>query len=767
MNQSVDTLQEFYQDTLLALGPVADQGAEQLPNAPAVMVCAGAPDLNQLQHIRGQLPAGSYLLWLTTPCEQAAFLSFRKVAHQPRQRTLVTLLDPEATCRDKAALLVSLVADRDVQLIADQQAQMQYAQVVEQVNQSIKTAIENLNQDVSRGLLRLRCSLHNLPSMLRHAGLRLNRLPPGVDAVVCGAGPSLARQIEQLKVMREQAIVIVVGHAAPTLLRAGIQPDLVVSDDARAWWSFPADLDLRCPLAACTELSARIRERFARVIWFEGSSIPFNVTMSELGLRLNRAALNKTVSIHAIDIGLQLGCARIALVGQDLSIADSGVSHAEGSKVCSGDILYEIPGNEGRTVRTTTDLKVLREAIQDFLAAHHARDPDAVPIVNCTQGGALIQGAIRMTIKEFRASCGAAPPDRRELLVEEPDPSRPGPAALAAMGDEFHGYAAVCADMLAICKKLGRELERYPVNMEQVRKLQTDLQRNLEREKEQRSGRQTEKWLLKIMDYVDRIMKATPGMISQENDPQAQLRFLHARYRLGHDLCTDLEHDIDAVRAALAAGHDGAPTPADAPVFGPYRFDAFRGHALDTVRRNNPELADALRDRERWPLAPRYELRLVNQTLQHVALKTGNGEATPLSALFSMYEEAEQNIAAFRATSGFNPERHGLVVLAPGNWVHVLQWLKLCPELKLIVLEPWLDLFSTLIDCGCFLYPLPPDALIAGLHEACRKTKKLCRNQLKEWKCQGREPKLFIPPRIVDLTECAVLKARAADVLGM
>ena len=82
-------------------------------------------------------------------------------------------------------------------------------------------------------------TLTNVPVIARESNVtELFGLMTGVPAMIVAAGPSLNRNIEDLKAVEGRALIVAVDTAVRPLLTAGVQPHLAVSVD-------PSDINAR------------------------------------------------------------------------------------------------------------------------------------------------------------------------------------------------------------------------------------------------------------------------------------------------------------------------------------------------------------------------------------------------------------------------------------------------------------------------------------------------------------------------------------------
>ncbi len=709
-----------------------------------LVVCLGPPQPEDMLEFRASLNPATSLLWVYAPVSEVAEQEIEQAAEASDKCILTAAVDVTGSFFEKTQFLVELLDDKRVQLLRHQKLEPTFNDISAKLDRAIRNAVETLNQNHERGLIRLRSSIRNLPSIWRNAANRLMPLPRAVPALVCGAGPSLAAQLEELKPLADRVVIIATGHALPAMMRAGIQPDLVVSDDSRVWWKMPEGIDPKIPLVACAELAATVADKFPNVLWCKGSSMPFSITLQKIGLDLQPAELRKTVTIHAMDVARRLGCGRIILIGQDLSIADDGTLHAEGGKSPAGDELIEVPGNEGKIVLTNNDLAGLLDAIEEYIAELPLAEDGSPLVANATTGGALIRGAARLTLAQLLLN--SPPMNSRPLLIAPIGQNAPDAANLNAICDELEAFKGNALETLEASRLLQRELDRYPLRMPAVRKAQQALQTGVRREADLLTSAVAGPWMSFIVKNTDRLCGETPGLVTNSDNPATQLVFLQYRYTLLADLVKD-------VLAIFKPAVESLTKAVDVFIPSPVMFNSFRNLGLRTIRQSNPEAAELLADRSDWPISNRFSIRFVYQKHQHISMLQPDGVWQPLSALFSMIDEARSDVTRAVAESGFDPQKHALTILAPCNWLHMATWSKLFPRMDIVVIEPWPDLLSTLMDAGCFLHLLPSNSLVLCVGSQFTAWQKLYAERMQKRAEAGRKSILFIPPVVAGFSE--------------
>lgn len=180
----------------------------------------------------------------------------------------------------------------------------------------------------------------------------------GVPAVVCGAGPSLERDLEGVRVFGERGVVIAGGSALAVLGRAGVEPHVGVAVD-------PNLQEVRClegmrleraPLVFTHRLFPEVFElgveRLGFVKTCAGGRLERWVER-ELGIDgevLETGELALSVTTLGLALAVEMGCNPIVLVGVDLAYTGgkryaAGVGFegaVDGELVQKGDVITKV-----------------------------------------------------------------------------------------------------------------------------------------------------------------------------------------------------------------------------------------------------------------------------------------------------------------------------------------------------------------------------------------------------------------------------------------
>lgn len=242
-----------------------------------------------------------------------------------------------------------------------------------------------------------------------------------IPAVIVCAGPSLDKNIQELKKIQGRALIIVVDAALRAVMRAGIHPDLVCTVDPNPPERFFTDLDLR-GLTWCCENASKpeiIRKYGERVYYFGYFEKGWNQMISEmLGYGFPVLPTGGSVSSIAFAMALYFGFRKIVFMGQDLAFT-GGKSHTSGIEGALGDndkyiksrCLMEVEGIDGTMLQTDFQMWYYKQWFEKAI-----RDGgDRMRVIDATEGGARIEGTENMKMSEVVAGECPAEFDFRKI----------------------------------------------------------------------------------------------------------------------------------------------------------------------------------------------------------------------------------------------------------------------------------------------------------------------------------------------------------------
>lgn len=232
--------------------------------------------------------------------------------------------------------------------------------------------------------------------------------------VIAASGPSLNKQLELLKQIKDQALIIAAGSTINPLLRGGIKPHLVVTiDGSKANLKhFEGieidDIPLYYALIVHKEIPAKHR----------GIKVVFNSDNQQLaewadqvyGEPLGYVRGGPSVANFCFDLARQISSGPICFIGQDLAYTGNK-SHAEGNKYfkevqlepekVDGKKYLRTKGFYGEEVITDYPFLNMKKQFEEQVVTMRKVYNDLRPVYNATEGGVYIEGMEHISFREF------------------------------------------------------------------------------------------------------------------------------------------------------------------------------------------------------------------------------------------------------------------------------------------------------------------------------------------------------------------------------
>jgi len=302
----------------------------------------------------------------------------------------------------------------------------EYQETSDYVSDLINQIQCNVGTVAAAGYKIAKNDIENLPYILPHRGVDcLKDLYKDKPAVIIATGPSMMKNIHWLlkEDNREKVIIISVVQALRGLLALGLKPDFICTVDYcevniehfKMLW------DCNVPLVALNRTYYPILQQWMGPLFISVSSSPPS-DESVVGYIQKKGTLEQGGSVSHFNLGLaiHLGCSPIMMLGQDLAF-EKDLSHMPlvdaGGKVKeeNGMLVWDIDdprsilkdkthgmgmtqyveGYFGGYVSTNVGLASFKTS---FEMINHAYK-DKVKILNCTEGGAKINGIRRMSFR--------------------------------------------------------------------------------------------------------------------------------------------------------------------------------------------------------------------------------------------------------------------------------------------------------------------------------------------------------------------------------
>lgn len=331
---------------------------------------------------------------------------------------------------------------------------------IERMRYCVKKHVFNKNAEVAFGERLADNILYSLPNILR--GSSLNNLKnaigkydiSGIPAIVVSAGPSLDKNMKQLKSVGNKAFIISVDSALKALLREGIDFHIGISvDPGKNPALFEDERIAGYPFVLSANSIPAIARRNQSRLFFESPAgfEGFEETLkAKTGEGLGELETGGSVATDAFSLAEYLGFEKIILIGQDLAYT-GGKTHVSGfaeneTNKRDEESLIEVEGMDGTMLRTDIQMDYYRRWFELAIKRNQGKRT----VYNATEGGARINGAVELTLQEaieqlcdreldFPAIIGSVP----KLFAEE---------ERIAMSKEFYAldcYFAKLKDRIA------------------------------------------------------------------------------------------------------------------------------------------------------------------------------------------------------------------------------------------------------------------------------------------------------------------------------
>lgn len=233
----------------------------------------------------------------------------------------------------------------------------------------------------------------------------------GIPAYLVSAGPSLNQNINELKKIGRNGIILAAYTALKVLLSNGIRPDFVVSiDGGQVNWEDSEQLNtiLEIPLIYSPFVDTRLLKKHKGikircVVSYDHYSQYINQKFS-VDYKVIYAA--GTVAATIMDAAYQMGCNPITFVGQDLAYTNDR-THAAGTKydpfeeaIFAGKKnLFFIKNSFDEDVKTDSIFLQYKKGLEDYIHSHK----NSRSFIDATEGGVTIEGSTLSALSEVVA----------------------------------------------------------------------------------------------------------------------------------------------------------------------------------------------------------------------------------------------------------------------------------------------------------------------------------------------------------------------------
>ncbi|MGE7950571.1 motility associated factor glycosyltransferase family protein [Lysinibacillus xylanilyticus] len=239
--------------------------------------------------------------------------------------------------------------------------------------------------------------------------------------VIASGGPSLTKQINTLKQIRNNIVLIAAGSTVNTLLNNDIEPDYIVSVDGTEanYNHFKNIQGCKSRLIYALYNHYLIRDIFEMNGYFFATN---QDTLNHMQKYTDQKVLylsgGTSVANYAYSLAILMTTGPIAIIGQDLAFTNNK-THADHNKNMKSlddikkckDNFIEIDGYYGEKVLSDYVYLTMKES---FETLHKSLGEERL-VFNCTEGGAMIDGIENMTFKEFARQYATLPKQNIEI----------------------------------------------------------------------------------------------------------------------------------------------------------------------------------------------------------------------------------------------------------------------------------------------------------------------------------------------------------------
>lgn len=228
------------------------------------------------------------------------------------------------------------------------------------------------------------------------------KVPKEMPFIMVASGPSLDKNIDELKGLKGRAFIMAADSALRVLLKHEIIPDMFVSVDAmknQKHFEYPGVADIPIFTDASNNYQTLLKIRAAK--FFMNDMNPHvNRFLTKKEILVPTFASGGSVANDGYALAAAMGFKTIILVGQDLAYTDNK-THSQESvrgewKMDANEFIHdEADGYYGGKVKTSHEFQLYQKWFEEEILKY----PDSHTI-NATEGGVLIRGAENMPLAE-------------------------------------------------------------------------------------------------------------------------------------------------------------------------------------------------------------------------------------------------------------------------------------------------------------------------------------------------------------------------------
>ena len=301
-----------------------------------------------------------------------------------------------------------------------------YQDEIIRINKDFVSAIEHnvvsVGNDTRDAIIGIKQHIENMKySLFSPSLVEIHKKLKGRDtAIIIATGPSLYKQLDQLKKIAPYATLFCIDASFPILYKHGIKPDIVFSlERVKESAKFYTDTPKEAQEGVIFSLTSIVHEDTIQAITNgvrQFSFRPFGYTTlfnfheyGYLGIGMSAANMAYELVVHS-------QFKRCIIIGQDLAFGEDGTSHSKGAVYGENEIkpkkqkIFVEKYGGGGVVESTEVWKLFL----NFYEKDITNTPYKIEVINATEGGARIKGTTEMP---FTEACKLIPKIKKKPII--------------------------------------------------------------------------------------------------------------------------------------------------------------------------------------------------------------------------------------------------------------------------------------------------------------------------------------------------------------
>lgn len=424
-----------------------------------------------------------------------------------------------------------------------------------EIDQVAKTISVNSNTYGTFGVNFISNSIRNatLMTTAKKFSETYQKMPEGVTGILVSCGPSLEKNVDFLKRAKGKSLIIAGDSSVKAMVAHGIYPDIYVTVDMKkpmeifdveGMYDIPVVCTLDCTYDA-------LKNQKAPIYMFATDDNYISHYMVEKQIEFFALGTGGCEATTAMSFLMALGINNIILVGQDLAYT-GGTVYASTSAGATWDQQKLIDednciteGIDGEPILTSMQFNSYRHWFERQVKVY-----EDLTLINATEGGARIHGALEMTLNEAIDKYCTKDFDIGEVISSTgmlfTDAQREDFASyMRAIPDEISELRGVINAGLKIYDKLSSVVYSSKLDTSKLKKLLADYEKNIVKLNSYTVFYYVECMVMKEMNELHR--ESVTGSMSDLDELKDTISNGKKRYELllrGVDLFMDMWDEI-------------------------------------------------------------------------------------------------------------------------------------------------------------------------------------------------------------------------------